>query len=290
MKSGFVTVIGQPNVGKSSLINSLVENKISIVTPKPQTTRDQIHAVAHWNKLKTQVVFIDTPGIFEPRRRLDKAMVSRAKRSIKEIELILYMIDAKYKFNKRDKKIWDSLDLPKEKVFIVLNKIDLIKEDDIIESIVKINEYTGIENIIPISVLSNSNIDKLKKAIVGKLPKGPTYYPSDMLTDKDKKFVISELIRETIIKNVYEEIPYVVAITIKDFADKYIKASIICEQNSQKGILIGKNGKMIKKIGSESRQKIEKFLDKTIYLDLVVNVIKNWRKDKRALRDLGYID
>ncbi len=290
MKSGFVTVIGQPNVGKSSLINKLINKKISIVTSKPQTTRDQIQAVAHWTEEDTQVVFIDTPGIFEPRRRLDKTMVSKAKRSIKEIELILYMIDSKYKFNERDKKIWDSIDLPKDKVLIVLNKTDLISEDEVIENIVKVNEYTGIEDIVPISVLEDSNINKLKKAIVERLPEGPNYYPSDMLTDKDKKFVISELIRETIIKNVYEEIPYVVAITIKDFSKKYIKASIVCEQNSQKGILIGKNGKMIKKIGSESRKKIEKFLDKNIYLDLVVNVRKNWRKDKRALRDLGYID
>ncbi|TYB31401.1 MAG: GTPase Era [Candidatus Mcinerneyibacterium aminivorans] len=290
MKSGFVTVIGQPNVGKSSLINSFVKNKISIVTPKPQTTRDQIQAVAHWQDLNTQVVFIDTPGIFKPRRKLDKAMVSRAKKSIKEIELILYMVDAKYKFNERDKKIWNSVELPKDKVFIVLNKTDLISEDEVLESIVKINEYTGIEDIVPVSVLENKNMDKLKNAIVKKLPEGPTYYPSEMLTDKDKKFIISELIRETIINNVYEEIPYVVAISVKDFSDKYIKASIICEQNSQKGILIGKNGKMIKKIGSDSREKIEKFLDRKIYLDLVVNVMKNWRKDKRVLRDLGYID
>ena len=291
MKSGFVSVLGLPNVGKSSLINKLVKHKICIVTSKPQTTRDQIQAVAHWDKSDTQVVFIDTPGLFDPSRRLGKAMVSRAKKSINEIDLILYMIDASHNFNKKDQKIWESVDLPDEKIIILINKVDLLKgENDLIQLIDKINKFTNIETIVPISVKDNYKIDLLKNLIKNNLEEGPVYYPKDMLTDKDKKFMIKELIRESIIKNVYEELPYVVAIIIKDFSDKYIKATIICEKESQNGILIGSGGSMIKKIGKESRKKIENFLDKNVYLELVVNVKKNWRKDERILRELGYID
>lgn len=287
----FRSVIGAPNVGKSSLINKFVEHKINIVTSKPQTTRDQIQAVAHWTEDDTQVVFIDTPGIFKPRRKLGKAMVSKAKKSIQEIEQIIYMIDGQYKFNDRDKKLWDNLKLPDKKVIFVINKVDLYNQKkEVLEVIEEVNNYTGLDKIVPISVKNEYNIDTLKKLLIDNLPEGPPYYPENMLTDKDKRFILRELIRESIIQNVYQELPYVVAIIIKDFSEKYIKASIICEKDSQKSILIGKNGSMIKKIGEESREKIEKFLDRNVYLKLIVNVEKNWRKDHSLLRRLGYID
>ena len=261
MRSGFAAVVGVPNVGKSSLINALVGHKINIVSPRPQTTRDRIRAVAHWKDLDAQVVFLDTPGLFQPKMALDHYMVANA-----EARSALLI-----------------------KIMIIINKADLaVNKNELLVLMDTLRKETGITDLIPVSALKGDKIDYLRRVMVEHLPEGPPYFPEDMLTDKDKQYMIEEMVRETIIYHVFEELPYSVAILAEEMDEKYIRIAIICERESQKGILIGKQGSMIRLIGEESRKKIETFLGRRVFLDVVVKVIKNWRKDSRALKRLGY--
>ncbi len=289
MRSGFVAVIGAPNVGKSSMINYLVGAKVNIVSPRPQTTRDRIRAVAHWLEDDAQVVFMDTPGIFEPRIALDRYMVSNAVSAVSEIEILVFMIDASVGFGRMDKRAWDKVSKASAPKIILINKTDLIADKEkLLAMISSVNKYTGVDEIFPVSVAAGDNMDALKKRMLEMLPEGPPYYPEDMLTDKDKRYMIEEMVRETIMHRVFEELPYSVAIMVNEMEDKYVEVSIICERESQKGILIGKGGSMVKTIGEESRKKVEDFFGRTVFLNIKVKVIKNWRRDEKILKRMGY--
>lgn len=289
MKSGFIAVIGAPNVGKSSFVNLMVGKKVTIVSPRPQTTRDRIFGVAHWKDEDTQVVFVDTPGLFKPKHALDKHMVDSASSSIHDVEAILFMIDAVKGFTDGDAAAWEKIKPDVKKTIIVINKSDLIdNKNTLLELIADVHTRTGCAQIFPISVLRQTHTDELKQHICAVLPEGPAYFPAEMLTDKDIRYIIKELIREAVIFNVFDELPYMIAVTVEEFHEAHIKAALICERESQKGILIGAGGTMIKKIGISARQKIEYLLGKKYFLELTVKVVKNWRKNDRILKDLGY--
>jgi len=289
VRSGFAAVVGVPNVGKSSLINALVGHKINIVSPRPQTTRDRIRAVAHWKDLDAQVVFLDTPGLFQPKMALDHYMVANAEGAVEGTELVLFLVDARVGFGPKDKKAWEKIKGARGKIMIIINKADLaVNKNELLVLMDTLRKETGITDLIPVSALKGDKIDYLRRVMVEHLPEGPPYFPEDMLTDKDKQYMIEEMVRETIIYHVFEELPYSVAILAEEMDEKYIRIAIICERESQKGILIGKQGSMIRLIGEESRKKIETFLGRRVFLDVVVKVIKNWRKDSRPLKRLGY--
>ncbi len=289
MKSGFVAVIGAPNVGKSSFVNSMVGSKITIVSPRPQTTRDRIFGVAHWKEEDVQVVFVDTPGLFKPKHALDKHMIGSVTSSLHDVEAILFMIDACKGFSDADVDAWARIKPDLNKTVVVINKTDLIENKNrLLDIIQTIHNHTGSDSIFPISVLRQTHTEELKRHICTLLPEGPAYFPADMLTDKDRRYIIKELIREAVIFNVFDELPYMIAVAIEELHDAHIKASLICERDSQKGILIGAGGSMIKKIGSAARMKIEYMFGKQVFLELSVRVVKNWRKNDRILKDLGY--
>ncbi len=289
MRSGFAAVVGVPNVGKSSLINALVGHKVNIVSPRPQTTRDRIRAVAHWKDLDAQVVFLDTPGLFQPRMALDHYMVANAEGAVDETEIVLFIVEAPLGFGPKDKRAWEKVRRARGKIIIIINKSDMVKnKNELLVLMDTLRQETGISDIIPVSALKGDKIDHLRRVMVDLLPEGPPYFPEDMLTDKDKQYMIEEMVRETIIYHVFEELPYSVAILVEEMDEKYIRIAIICERESQKGILIGKQGAMIRLIGEKSRHKIEEFLGRRVFLDIAVKVIKNWRKDSRALKRLGY--
>lgn len=289
MKSGFIAVIGAPNVGKSSFVNLMVGTKVTIVSPRPQTTRDRIFGVAHWQDADAQVVFVDTPGLFKPKHALDKHMVDSASGSIHDVEAIIFMIDALKGFSDADVAAWEKIKPDARKTLVVINKTDLIEnKNTLLELIADVHARTGSELIFPVSVLRQTHTDELKKHICTLLPEGPAYFPVDMLTDKDIRYIIKELIREAVIFNVFEELPYMIAVMVDELHEAHIKATLICERESQKGILIGAGGTMIKKIGIAARHKIEFLLGRKYFLELSVKVVKNWRKNDRILKDLGY--
>jgi len=289
VRSGFAAVVGVPNVGKSSLINRLVGHKVNIVSPRPQTTRDRIRAIAHWKDLETQVVFLDTPGVIVPKMPLEEYMVANIKGALEGVELILFVIDGSLGFGPKDKKAWEKFRGAAAKTIVIINKSDLIKNKNELLSVMDIlHRETDVTDIFPVSALKGDQIEHLRRFMALSLPEGPPYFPEDMLTDKDKSYMIEEMVRETIIYHVFDELPYSVAIVAEEMNEKYIRIAIICERESQKGILIGKRGAMIRTVGKESRRKIEEFLGRQVFLDIGVKVIKNWRKDSRALRRLGY--
>ncbi len=289
MKSGFIAVIGAPNVGKSSFVNLMVGKKVTIVSPRPQTTRDRLFGVAHWKETDTQVVFVDTPGIFKPKIALDKYMVGSATQSLDGVEGILFMIDAAKGFTEKDRDAWQRIKPDPEKTIIVINKTDLVKnKNELLEMISLASNETGIKTIFPISVLKLTQTDELKRYICDILPDGPAFFPADMLTDKDRRYIIRELIREAVIFNVFDELPYMIAVLIEELQGAHIRATLICERESQKGILIGSQGTMIKNIGIAARKKIEHMFGSTVFLELTVQVEKNWRKNDRILKELGY--
>lgn len=289
-KSGFVTIIGRPNVGKSTLVNKLIGEKAVIVSKKPQTTRNQLKAV--YTEEEGQVVFLDTPGIHKAKDELDKYMLDQAFQSIKGIDLILFMVDATSPFGKGDQFILNQIsgiDIP---VIVIMNKIDDIDNNLLLKRQNNYETKTGYE-VIPISAKKNKNLSTLMDRVLKLLPEGPQYYPEDMFIDQLERFVVAELIREQVFHLTRDEVPYGVAVVVEEMKERdndmvFVRANIIVEKNSHKGILIGKNGKMLKKIGSRARKSIEKLLNTQIYLDLWVKVKKDWREDKNLLRQMGY--
>lgn len=289
-KSGFVTVIGRPNVGKSTLINNLVGEKINIISPRPQTTRNSIKAI--YTGDEGQIIFIDTPGIHKARNELDKYMLEEAYGSLDGIDLIIFLLDGSTYWGKNDQMIYNQIKNSKSEIIYVMNKIDKISNKDLIKKQQKYSEKVG-KDVIPISALNNKNINRLKKEIFSHLPEGPQYYPEDMITDQIERFVFAELIREKIFYLTREEVPYGVAVLVEEVKERenedyYIRANIYVEKKSHKGIIIGKNGKMIKKIGREARKEIEDLMQTKVYLDLWVKVLKDWREKDNLLRRMGY--
>ena len=289
--SGFVAIVGRPNVGKSTFMNYVLGQKIAIMSDKAQTTRNKIQGV-YTNK-DCQIVFLDTPGIHKPKHELGNFMVESAYSALKEVDAVLFMVNAEEKRGPGDDFIIEKLKKIKTPVFLVLNKIDLISPDELLDRVESYQETIPFAGIIPISVLQGNNVQELMTTLTNHLPEGPQYYPSDQITDHPEYFVVSELIREKILHLTKEEIPHSVAVTVdkmqKDEFDKvHVYANIIGERPTQKGIIIGKGGKLLKEIGVRARKDIEQLLGNKVYLELWVKVEKDWRKKKSHLQDFGY--
>jgi len=289
-KSGFVTVVGRPNVGKSTLINHLIGEKISITSPRPQTTRNSIKAI--YTAERGQIIFVDTPGIYKTKNDLDRYMVNEAYKSLDGIDIIILMLEATKNYKKTDRVIYDQIKNSAQPFLIVLNKIDRIKKTKLPQVI---NDYQMKidEKIIPISSKTGRNVKTLLDEIFKHLPEGPQYFPEDMITDQIEQFIIAEMIREKMFYLLREEVPFGIAVLIEEMEERndnimYIRSNIYVEKKSHKGIIIGKNGKMLKKIGVRARKDVEKLLQQKVYLDLWVKVEKDWRDNKALLRRMGY--
>ncbi len=291
-KSGYVAIVGAPNAGKSTLLNRLLGEKISITSKKPQTTRNRILGVVH--QPNTQIVFIDTPGIFKAKDTLNLRIVDTALAAIDEADLILFVLDAAHPDPTSEYFLAKRLQKQERPVIVTLNKIDQIQKTDLLAVIQKWSTEYYFEVIIPISATEGTQIESLLTAMQNMLPTGPPYFPEDALTDLSERFIAAEMIRETIFRLTGEEIPYATAVTVDTFKEEKkgklvrIEATIHLERGSQKGIIIGKEGNKLKRIGIESRKKIERMLETKVFLKLFVRVQKNWRKDTRALRKFGY--
>lgn len=291
-KSGFISIVGRTNVGKSTLLNTLIGQKISIISNRPQTTRNNIRCIRTTDT--SQMVFIDTPGFHKPKSKLSDYMVEVAGESFKEVDLILFLVEEDLKIGKGDEFLLEKLKNEKIPVILVINKIDKIKKEDILVKIKLYEKYDFIKDIVPISAFKGENIDTLVEIIEKYLPYGPMYFPEDMVTDRSERFVVSELIREKLLRSIKEEIPHGTAVEVmkmKKREDKEIydiEANIYTERENHKRIIIGKGGNMLKKIGTESRKEIEHMLDCKVNLKLWVKVKDEWRDKPNILNSLGY--
>jgi len=291
LKSGFVSIVGRPNVGKSTLINQIIGEKIAIVSDKPQTTRNRLQGIHTCTE--GQIIFIDTPGIHKPRHLLGEYMVNVSTRSLHEVDLIYYIIDVTRPYGGGEEFIINHLQQSLVPIFLVVNKIDLSSADEIQEFIKPFTLHMNFAEIIAISAAQGTNVSDLLEKTFGYLPEGPLYYPEEDMTDQPVSFIVSELIREKALILTRDEIPHSLAVDIEEFKQQnggklYLRAVIYTERDSQKGIVIGKNGQMLKQIGEQARSDIESFLDQSVYLDLWVKVKKNWRDSESNLNQLGY--
>lgn len=292
-KSGFVAIVGRPNVGKSTFMNYVIGQKIAIMSDKAQTTRNKIQGV--YTKDDAQIVFLDTPGIHKPKHELGEFMVKSAYSALKEVDAVLFMVNVSEKRGPGDDFIIEKLKGIKTPIFLVLNKIDLVTPEVLLERVESYKDALDFAGVFPISVLQGNNVNELMEGLINALPEGPQYYPADQITDHPEYFVVSELIREKILQLTQEEIPHSVAVTVdkmqKDEFDKvHVYANIIVERKSQKGIIIGKGGRLLKEIGTRARRDIQQLLGNKVYLELWVKVEKDWRKRKSNLQEYGYRD
>ncbi len=290
-KSGFVSIIGRPNVGKSTFLNRMVGQKIAIMSDKPQTTRNKIQGV--YTEEDAQIVFIDTPGIHKPKHKLGDFMMKIAQNTLREVDIILFMVNAEEGPGRGDEFIIEKLQHTKQPVFLIINKIDQIHPDELLPLIDKYRTLYTFAEIIPISALEGNNVDALAKTVKKYLPEGPQYYPSNQITDHPERFIMEELIREKVLHLTREEIPHSVAVVIDAIQKReggavYVNATIVVERPSQKGIVIGKQGAMLKEIGKRARMDIEALLGSKVFLEVWVKVIKDWRNKMTQLRDLGF--
>lgn len=290
-KSGYVAIVGKPNVGKSTLINDFLGCKLSIVTPKPQTTRKKIMGVL--TKEEYQIVFYDTPGIMEPKYELQKYMVKKAYEAIEDADVILMMAEPFEPPAEKDKDFFEKLSHLNIPVILAINKIDLVEKDSLIPILSAYDKRFKFAEIVPISALKGTNLDLMLNLVVKYLPEGEPFYPEDYMTDYNERFLASEIIREKVFEFYGEEIPYSTTVEIEEFKEReagkdFIKAIIFVERDSQKGIIIGESGKAIKRVGVIAREEIEKQTGRKVYLELWVKVMEKWRKDKSKLYKLGY--
>lgn len=291
-KSGYVSIIGKPNAGKSTLMNKFLDFKLSAVSKKVQTTRNRIQGVLTGKDY--QIIFVDTPGVLEPKYEMQRYMKKEIRSSFQETDLVLYLIDGMNIIIKDLKKIEEDFirEFSSFKRIIALNKCDFLKQDQITDKIVTLQQELKFEEIIPISATTGLNLDLLKLKLIEHLPEGDFYYDRETLTDKPEKFFVSEIIREKILELYEEEIPYSVHVEVREFKEReesqkdFINADIILERETQKIILLGKRGEMIKKLGERARKDIEVFLGKEVFLKLFVKVRKDWRKDNRFLKNI----
>ena len=291
-KSGYVAIVGVPNAGKSTLLNRMLGEKISITSKKPQTTRNRILGVMH--RPAAQLVFIDTPGIFKATDTLNLRIVDTALSAISDADMIVFVLDVANPDPASEYFLVRRLQEQQRPVILALNKIDLVEKSSLLEIIRKWSGEYRFDVIVPISATEGSQIEKLIEAMENFLPYGPPYFPEDALTDLPQRFIAAEMIRESVFRLTGEEIPYATAVTVDSFKEEKggklikIEATIHLERSSQKGIIIGKEGSKLKHIGTESRKKIEHMLETKVFLKLFVRVQKNWRKDTRALKKFGY--
>lgn len=290
MKTGFVALIGRPNAGKSTLLNQILDRKIAIVSDKPQTTRNRITGI--YTTEDVQMVFVDTPGIHKPQHKLGEFMVDVAKSTYRDVDVIYYMVDASQDFGKGEQFILDQLVNLSTPVFLVLNKVDILEKEKLVRLITKWQHRGNFAEIFPLSALKGDNVTRLVEITANYLEEGPQYYPEDAVTDQPEEIVIGELIREKILRATRDEIPHSIAVVVESMQPKngkmHIGATIYVERDSQKGIVIGKKGALLQKIGSEARYDIEYLLGKKVFLDLWVKVSDDWRNKAGALRTMGY--
>ena len=294
-KSGFVSIVGRPNVGKSTFSNRVIGQKIAIMSDKPQTTRNKVQGVL--TQENSQTIFIDTPGIHKPKHKLGEFMLKVSRNALKEVDIIMFMVNAEQKIGKGDEFIIEMLEGNKTPVFLVINKIDQVHPDELAGIIDSYKDKFNFAEIIPISALQGNNVETLLSTIEKYLPEGPQYYPADQITDHPERFIISELIREKVLHTTREEIPHSIAVVIdkikRDEENENmirVQATIMVERDSQKGIVIGKKGALLKKVGTEARKDIEMLLGSKVFLELWVKVQKDWRNKQTHLRDFGFRD
>ena len=290
-KSGFVAVVGRPNVGKSTLINALIDDKIVIVSDKAQTTRNRIVCV--YTDEKKQIVFMDTPGIHKPKHKLGEFMVDQAVDSLREVEAVLFVVAANEKRGPGDNFVIEQLRKVNVPVFLVVNKIDTMEKQDLLEAIVSYENSYPFEAVVPISAKERDNIEEVVNLLEKHLPEGPKYFPDDMITDQPERLIISDIVREKILLQTHDEIPHAIAVDVDEMKTRedgttYVRATIYVERDSQKGIIIGKQGAMLKTIGRQARGDVERLLATKVFLDLWVKVKKDWRNKSGMLSELGY--
>jgi GTP-binding protein Era len=290
-KSGFVSVIGRPNVGKSTLVNSLIGQKVAIMSDKPQTTRNRILCVLTTED--AQIIFIDTPGIHKPKHKLGEYMVDTATKTLREVDVILFVVDATASLGAGEQFIMNNLSSVKTPVILVVNKIDQVDKRNLLPMMQKYTESFNFTAVVPISALEQTNLKDLVGEVKKYLEPGPQYYPEDMVTDQPERLIIAELIREKALHLTREEIPHAIAVEIEEIKtrnndDLYIRAVIYVERDSQKGIVIGAKGQLLKEIGQQARLDIENLLGSKAYLDLWVKVKKDWRNREGILKNLGF--
>ena len=289
-KSGFVALIGRPNVGKSTLLNYLVGQKVAIMSPQPQTTRNKISGI--YTDDQEQIVFIDTPGIHKPKNKLDDFMDKSSYSALDEVDVVLFMVEPE-PAGKGDQYIAELLKKIKKPVFLVINKIDKVHPDELLSIIDSYKNLVDFAEIVPISASQGNNVSELIKTIAKYLPEGPQFYDADQLTDRPEYFIVAELIREQVLKLTHEEVPHATAVVVDRMRDHeggklQVEATIYVERPGQKGIIIGKKGQMLKQIGIAARQEIEALLGEKVNLRLWVKVQKNWRSDPAFLKSIGY--
>jgi len=291
MKSGFVSIIGRPNTGKSTLLNSILKEKVTIISPKPQTTRNLIQGI--YNSRDTQIVFVDTPGIHKPVDKMGVALNSQAYYSINDVDIILLVVDASVPYGKGDKYIIDKLNGINKPVFLILNKIDKLTDAELI---LKINEYKDLyefAEVVPLSALKNDNVDKLLKVLKGYLPDSVKYFMNGEVTTSELDFRLSEIVREKIFIHTEDEVPHSISCKLIGFEENEklarVYVDIIVDRDSLRKIIVGHNGNMIKTIGQEARIEMESILGKKVYLELYCKTIKKWRDKEKYIKDLGYL-
>ena len=289
-KSGFVTLIGRPNVGKSTLMNSLIGQKIAITSNQPQTTRNRIQTV--YTSEKGQIVFVDTPGIHKAKNKLGDYMVNVAERTLKEVDVVLWLVEPSNFIGAGEQHIIEQLSKVSTPVILVINKIDTVKKEELLGFIDTYRKEMDFDEIVPVSALKKENTDELIKCIMKYLPYGPAFYDEDTVTDQPQRQIVAEMIREKALRCLDEEIPHGIAVTIEKMKWRGnivdIEATIICERESHKGIIIGKQGSMLKKIGMNARKDIENMLESKVNLQLWVKVKKDWRDSEFLLKNFGY--
>jgi GTPase len=292
MKSGFVSFIGRPNAGKSTLLNRLVGTKLAIVSDKPQTTRTRILGVRNYPD--AQVVYLDTPGIHRPLHRMNVRMVDVALETIRDVDVLGLVLDVAEKLGKGDRYVLDLVKDVKIPVFLILNKIDLIKKTRLLPLIGQFAQEGRFAEIIPVSASTGDNVDRLEQAIIERLPEGPPLYPDDYLTDQPERVMAAEIVREKLLQFTHAEIPFSSAVVMDRFEEPAeeggllkLHCTIVVDRESQKPIVVGKGGEMIKRIGTAAREELERFFSTRVFLDLRVRVAVDWREDERVLQDIG---
>lgn len=292
MKSGFVSVVGRPNVGKSTLINAIVGKKVAITSSKPQTTRNAIQGI--YNDPDTQIVFVDTPGIHKPTHKLGTYLNKQAYYSIHDTDVIMMLVDGSESLGKGDKYILEKLENVKTPVILVINKVDKIKKDDILLKILEYKDLYPFAEIIPLSAMKNKNIDELIKTLKPYLPDEFKYYEDDAITNRPTNFLVSEIVREKVFELTHEEVPHSLTCAVESMESSknatIIDVAIIIDRDSLKKIILGKGGSKIKEIGIRARKELEELIGKNIYLNLHVKTIKNWRDKEKYLNELGFKD
>jgi GTP-binding protein Era len=292
MKSGFVSIVGRPNSGKSTLLNHLVGEKVSIVSDKPQTTRHVVRGIV--TRPEGQIVFLDTPGIHKPIHRMNERMMKSVRDAMGNVDLILLIVDASASFGRGDEFTLELLKPVATRKFLLLNKIDRVAKKNLLPLMDRYSKAGNFEEIIPISALTGENVENLSMQILKHLPEGPMFYPADQISDQQERSIAAEMIREKLIVLTEEEMPYSTAVVIDRFEEEEklyrIFASIFVERESQKAIVIGKAGQKLKQIGTEARQELEAFFGRKVFLELHVKVKKNWRDDEGTLKSLGLGD